>query len=71
MSLSGNQDQLHVRYPMGPKIRSWLEISDLDYKGDSNSNPTPAELDAFQTKLMLHMEDVEIKNGDQLADLLE
>lgn len=71
MSLTSTSNVLSNQYPMGPKLRSWLGISESDYLGATNEHPSAQQVEAFQERLMSQMEDVQITSGDALCDLLE
>lgn len=59
------------RYPMGPKVRTWLGVSESDYSGATNETPSLEESDLFQSRVLTQMEDVALVKGDELADLIE
>lgn len=60
-----------VRFPMGPKLRSWLSVPEHDYKGHENTSPTAEDVAMFTDAFLLQLEDSSPNNSDQLVDLLE
>ena len=64
-------DQSFLRFPMGPKIRGWLGVTDNQYLGGTNDAPTSAEQAAFTDALLSHFEDAQISSDSMLVDLLE
>jgi tetratricopeptide (TPR) repeat protein len=61
---------LHASYPMGPKVREWMNISEQTYRG-GDQEPSNDITHAFQTAFLARVEDAAISEGEKLADILE
>ncbi len=58
-------------YPMGPKVKEWLEVSHSQYRGDQ-AKDIPADLrEAFSEKVLTHMNEKPIDNEDMLIDIMD
>ena len=58
-------------FPMGPRIKNWLEISDDTYRGHENTSPTAHDAAAFTDFVLTKIEDSTPTDADHLVDLLE
>jgi Tetratricopeptide repeat len=69
--MSLNSQNSISKFPMGPNMRGWLNISLDVYKGHENTSPTAEAVATFSDAVLEHLEDSSPKNMDQLVDLLE
>lgn len=59
------------QYPMGPKLRKYLKVSEEDYKGSLEHTPTDAEKSNFAVFLGSYIDRTPLESPELLEDLLD
>lgn len=60
-----------VDFPMGPRLRGYLGISEAEYKGSTSGHPSPERSSAFQSFLAEAIQELPVDDQAEFVDLLE
>ncbi len=60
-----------IDFPMGPRLRGYLGISEAEYRGAEAGHPSPERGDAFQAYLDEFMQRQAVEDQAEFVDLLE